>query len=115
MVDTLTFTTTVNAGLEPSITLTPATGVQLSNTFLNGTVKRVDTHEVVIAMAMGRSTVHLSPAALVAALSPKTTNLFFTSNPKNPRISGEELAAQALTQHYIRHGFLHRASIAIVP
>jgi hypothetical protein len=113
MVDTLIFTTTVNAGLEPSVTLTPGTGVQLTNASLNGTVKRVDVHEVVIAMAVGKSTVHLSAAALAASLTPRTTSLFFTSNPKNPGSSGEALAAQAATQYYIRRSLLRRASIAI--
>jgi len=114
MVDTLIFTTTVNGGLQPGVTLTPATGVQLSNTSLNASITRMDTHEVVIGMAMGKSTVHLSAAALASSLTPKTTSLFFTSNPKDPGRSGEALAAQAVTQYYIRRD-LRRASIAIVP
>jgi hypothetical protein len=115
MVDTLIFTTTVNAGLAPSISLTPGgTAVQLTSASLNGTVMRVDTHKVVIGMAMGKSTVHLSAAALAASLTPRTTSLFFTSNPKNPGSSGEALAAQAVTQYYIRRD-LRRGSIAIVP
>jgi hypothetical protein len=116
MVDTLIFTTTVSAGLNTSITLTPGTGVQLTNTSLNGTVMRVDTHEVVIAMAIGKSTTHFSPAALAAALTPEATNLFFTSNPKKPGRSGEILAAQAITQYYVRRGLFRRdgGSIALV-
>ena len=115
MVDTLTFMTTINAGLQPTLTLTPAgTGVQLTNATLNGSAMRTDTHKVVIGMAMGQSTTRLSSAALVASLSTRTTSLFFTSNPKNPGSSGEALAAQAVTQYYLRRD-LRRASIAIVP
>ena len=113
LVDTLTFTTTVKAGLQPSVTLTPAAPqVQLMDTSLNGTVSRIDTHQVIIGMAVGQSTTHLTPAALVASLTPKTTSLFFTSNPKNRGVSGEALAAQAVTQYYIRRD-LHRLSLAI--
>jgi hypothetical protein len=113
LVDTLTFTTTVKAGLEPSVTLTPAAPqVQLMDTSLNGTVSRIDTHQVIIGMAVGQSAIHLTPAALAASLTPKTISLFFTSNPKNGGISGEALAAQAVTQYYIRRD-LHRLSLAI--
>jgi hypothetical protein len=114
MVDTLTFTTTVNAGLQPSISLMPATGVQLTNASLNGTVQRKDTHMVVIGMAIGQSMTKLSVAQLKSLLNLKTTRLFFTPNPKDPGGIGEFLAAQAVTQYYIRRD-LHRASIAIVP
>jgi hypothetical protein len=114
MVDTLTFTTTVNAGLEPSISLTPATGVQLTNASLNGTVQRKDTHMVVIGMAIGQSMTKLSVAQLKSLLNLKTTRLFFTPNPKDPGSIGEFLAAQAVTQYYIRRD-LRRASIAIEP
>ena len=82
------------------------------DTSLNGTVSRIDTHQVIIGMAVGQSAIHLTPAALAASLTPKTTSLFFTSNPKNGGISGEALAAQAVTQYYIRRD-LHRLSIAI--
>jgi hypothetical protein len=112
MVDTLTFITTVNAGLTPSISLTPKIGVQLTSASLAGTVQRVDTHKVVIGMAVGKSMTKLSPAVLASMLTPKTTSLFFTSNPKNPGSSGEALAAQAVTQYYIRRD-LHRLSLAI--
>lgn len=115
LVDTLMFTTTVNAGLEPSISLTPATGVQLTSASLDGTVKRVDTHQVVIGMAIGKSLTKLSDAQLNQLLNLQTTRLFFTPNPKDPGSLGEALAAQAVTQYYIRHGLLRRGSIAITP
>jgi hypothetical protein len=115
MVDTLTFTTTISAGLTPKIALTPAgTGVQLMNATLVGTAARMDVHKVIIGMAIGKSTINLSPTALAALLTPKTTALFFTPRPKNPTNSGEFLAAQAITQYFIRSD-LRRASIAIVP
>jgi hypothetical protein len=115
MVDTIIFTTTISAGLTPKIMLSPVgTAAQFMDATLVGTASRVDTHEVMIGMALGKSSTPLSPAAVAAALSPKTTALFFTHQPKEPTNSGEALAAQAVTQQILRSE-LHRATIAIVP
>jgi len=113
MVDTIIFTTTISAGLTPKVTFSPAgTGVQLMDASLAGTVSRVDTHEVVIGLALGSSPANTG--ALSALLNAKTTALFFTHQAKDPGFSGEVLAAQAVTQEFIRHGH-HRVDIAIVP
>jgi hypothetical protein len=115
MVDTLTFTTTLSAGLTPAIALTPAgTALQLTNASLPGSVSRMDVHKVIIGMAVGKSVSKLSPAEVAKLLTPKTTALLFTANPKDVSRSGEALAAQAITQYFIRNN-LHRLSLAITP
>lgn len=114
MVDTLIFTTTISAGLTPKVTFSPAgTGVQLMDATLVGSVMRMDTHQVIIGMALGKPSAGLSASAS-AGLSPKTTALFFTHRAKDSANTGEALAAQAVTQEFIRRG-LRRVDLAIVP
>jgi hypothetical protein len=53
MVDTLIFTTTVSAGVNPMIMLTPiGTALQLTNASLNFTLQRQDTHQVTIGLGL---------------------------------------------------------------
>jgi hypothetical protein len=114
MVDTLIFTTTLNAGLNAEVMLSPAgTALQLTNASLMGSVGRVDTHMVTIGLALGPGPAKVSANAVAAWLSPSTSALFLTQNIKEAR-SGEYLAGQAIAQQYIRRDLFRRgASIAI--
>jgi hypothetical protein len=116
MVDNLTFTTTVSAGLTPQIKLSPVgTDVQLMDASLAGTVMRMDTHTVTIGLALGKSPATLSVAALTELLPSRTTALFLTSQAKQSG-SGEVLATQAIAQYYIRRDLRRgRGSIAVGP
>jgi hypothetical protein len=112
MVDNLIFTTTISAGLTPAITLMPAgMALQLENASLAGTAMRTDTHTVTIGMALGKPSATPSAPAITAILPGKTTALFLTPHAKQAGL-GEQLAAQAVAQYYIRRD-LRRASFAI--
>lgn len=55
MADTMTFTTTVNGGVNPSVKLSTAgTGLKLAEAGLDATVKRVDEHKLVMALTLPR-------------------------------------------------------------
>jgi hypothetical protein len=114
MVDSLVFTTTISAGLTPKITLSPVgTALQLEDASLAGTVMRMDTHTVNIALALQKPSNTPTAAALATSLDPRTAALFITHQSKS-KGSGEKLAAQALVQELIRRDLLRRgASIAI--
>lgn len=114
MVDTLIFTTTLNAGLNAEVMLSPAgTALQLKDASLMGSVGRVDTHMVTIGLALGQGPAKLSPNASAGLLNPDTKALFLTQNVKQP-LSGEYLAGQAIAQQYVRRDLYRRgASIAV--
>jgi hypothetical protein len=113
MVDTLIFTTTINAGLTPKITLSPiGTALQLEDATLVGSVMRVDTHTVSVALALSKSSNTPSAAAVTSLLNPNTAALFFTHQPKGNGL-GEKLALQALVQDRLRRDLRNRASFAV--
>jgi len=112
MVDTITFTTTITAGLTPKIVLSPVgTALQLMDASLAGSVGRVDTHQVIIGLALGPKPAAAAPHVATTP-GPKLTSLFITTSPKDPG-SGEELAAQAVAQQILR--FETRRSLIAAP
>ena len=53
MVDTISFTTTLTAGVTPTLTLTPVgAGVQLSGASLGVSLQRADVHQVIVGLAL---------------------------------------------------------------
>jgi hypothetical protein len=97
MVDTITFTTTISAGLTPKIVLSPVgTAAQLMDASLVGTLMRVDKHQVIVGLALAPTA-----KAPVAAINAKTTALFISHSPKGTD-TGVAAAAQAVAQQIFR-------------
>jgi hypothetical protein len=97
MVDSIIFTTTISAGLTPKISLSPVgTATQLMDASLAGSVMRVDTHQVIVGLALGPPL-----AGPPASINPKTTALFISTSAKDTG-TGEAAAAQAIAQQILR-------------
>lgn len=120
MVDTLTFTTTLSAGLTTKVAFTPGTGHNwhLMDAMLPLTVSRMDKHQVIIGLALAGN---LTPpgtivgaygamrvqAALASApvLQAKVNNpqlIFATPSTSNGQ-TGEEAALQAVNAQILRY------------
>jgi hypothetical protein len=126
MVDTLTFTTTVNAGINPMIMLTPiGTATQLTNASLNFTVQREDIHQVTIGLGLpiitapvddARRFVPYSVASLGRANSARnrTPLLIDASVPEGTGpASGVSIAMEAANNEIIRRELLRRSFITL--
>jgi hypothetical protein len=90
MADTITFTTTISAGLTPKVTFTPVSNrFQLMDASLAATVSRIDKHSVIIGLGLANAPVSFNPLA----------GAFITSSPTS---NGEAAAAQAVAQQINR-------------
>jgi hypothetical protein len=98
--DKLTFTTTVDLSGSPKVTFTPAgKQFQFADASLTGTLKRIDTHKVYVALAL-----EPSGAASVTSLhnylfpAPETPAFSRTAGPKRTAtVVGSSVTAQART------------------
>jgi hypothetical protein len=91
MADTLTFTTTISAGLNPKVTFTPVSNnFQLMDASITAGAMRIDKHQLIVGLGL--------PTA------PKFTATGFTSAfvSAAPKQSGEAAAVQAVAQQIIR-------------
>lgn len=128
MVDSITFTTTISAGVTPAITLTPVGALtQLTSASLGVSLTRQDLHEAIIALglpALPPINPGQSSPKITSATPPKTTSTTTTtaqSRIRTPLLvvaaiqdpnSGEQAALEALNNHIIRFQVLQSALIA---
>lgn len=100
MVDTITFTTTISAGLTSKMVLSPVgKGWQLMDATFPGTVSRVDKHQVIIGLALPPKS-----KAGTAAINTNLKQLFVSHVAKGGTATGENAAAQAVAQQILRFG-----------
>jgi hypothetical protein len=126
MVDTLTFTTTVSAGVNPMIMLTPiGTAMQLTNASLNFTLQRQDIHSVTIGLGLPIiappvDDVHHFVPYSIASLGRtnfarnRTPLLIDASVPAGTGpSSGVSIAMEATNNEIIRRELLRRSFVAL--
>jgi hypothetical protein len=109
--DKLTFTTTIDGSTNPKVTFTPAGKLlQVSDTTVTGLLKRVDTHQVTVGLALGASaTAYLGSLrgylfsagrSAGAAAAPAAVGNVLVANTltAQARTSAEQLAVIAVDQ-----------------
>lgn len=107
MVDTITFTTTINAGIMPAISLkSTAAGWQFTDGSFTGTIKRNDVHQVIVGLAVTPppppshgGTTHHAVATARALAAARVTPWVISAAPSTP---AGEAAAAAVAQQIIR-------------
>jgi hypothetical protein len=98
MVDSITFTTTVNAGLNPSISFSPVkTHWQVQSTTIGATATRTDVHQVIVGLALPST----PTAGPISANGSKLANLYLSAQKPTPN-TGEGAALQAVAQQILR-------------
>jgi hypothetical protein len=126
MVDTLIFTTTVSAGINPMIMLTPiGTATQLTNASLNFTLQRTDAHQVTIGLGLPIVT---APENSVHRFIPYSIASFGRTNSARSRTpllidasvpegtgasSGVSIAMEAANNEIIRRELMRRSFVAL--
>jgi hypothetical protein len=126
MVDTLTFTTTVSAGINPMIMLTPiGTATQLTNASLNFTLQRQDIHQVTIGLGLPTITApednvhHFVPYSIASfgrinSARNRTPLLIDASVPEGTGpSSGVSIAMEAANNEIIRRELLRRTLVGL--
>jgi hypothetical protein len=94
MVDTLSFTTALTAGVNPVMVLIPATmAAQLTGVNINGTLGRTDIHQVIVGLALPAPLSSLGISA-----QPQFPKLI-SGSPKN---AGEAAALEAVNNQILR-------------
>jgi hypothetical protein len=106
MVDTITFTTTIAAGVNPIILLTPVgLSSHLSQASVSVMLNRVDTHQVVIGLGLPGpvNTLHPVPYVVTTNLASSHTKfgLIIDGAPSTP---GEKAAFEAVNRQILRFG-----------
>jgi hypothetical protein len=125
MAETLMFTTTINASVTPSITLTPVTNaLQLTNASLGFSWMRVDMHEVIVGVGMptvpapqvgAKSVPYSVSSARSAAVRSRTPLLIDASVPAGTTSSsGPGIALEAVNNQIVRFETL-RQSVIVAP
>jgi hypothetical protein len=115
MVDTITFTTTLNASATPTIILMPVTAAaQLTNASVTGTLMRQDVHEVIVGLGLPSQP---SSRATVAQFARSQYGAVISASPMlisaNPRTSGEAAALNAVNNQILRYELPR--SVIVVP
>jgi hypothetical protein len=124
MVETLVFTTTVTAGVTPTIMLTPIAGpaLRLTNASLAVALSRIDAHQVVVALGLptvvtpeGDSHKYVPYSILSSgrvASRNRTPLLIDASVPAGTNASsGISVALEAANNNIIRHEVLRATSV----
>jgi hypothetical protein len=98
MVDTISFTTTVSAGVSPTIMLTPATAAaHLASGSLTGSVGRTDNHQVVIGLAIPTAS---APPTKQANVTHPRFGLLVSGYPQRNAV--EDAALEAVNEQILR-------------
>jgi hypothetical protein len=125
MVDTLVFTTTISAGIMPTVTLTPVGSLaQLTNASLNASLMREDAHQVIVGVGLPTvpppegntnkfvrySTISLDHSSLARTRTPL---LIDASVPARTALkTGQSAALEAVNNQIIRFQVLPKGVIA---
>jgi hypothetical protein len=105
MADTITFTTTISAGVNPMILLTPVgLSSHLSQASVNVMLSRVDMHQVVIGLGLPGSVTALPTPKLVTTNLSSTHTKFGLIIDGTPQTKGEEAAFEAVNRQILRFG-----------
>lgn len=107
MVDTISFTTTLTAGVTPTLALTPVgTGTQLTGAALGIGFTRMDVHQVIVGLALpapiirsGGQAQHSLRTMQVFAAQPRPALLISAAAPRS---SAEQAALEAVNNQIIR-------------
>jgi hypothetical protein len=99
MVDTISFTTTLSAGVTPTIMLTPVTmATQLTMASLGITLSRTDTHQVIVGLALPGP---ISSLGAPIPISPHPrVGMLISGSPRNP---AEANALEAVNDQILRY------------
>jgi hypothetical protein len=111
MVDTISFTTTLSAGVTPTWTLMPiGKALQLTNASINLSVNRMDVHEVIIGLALpgpvsslGTASPSAAPRAQASAspqMNRQRFGMLVTGYAQTP---GESVALDAVNNQILRY------------
>jgi hypothetical protein len=100
MVDTISFTTTLTAGITPTLALTPVgSGAQLTGASLGVNLTRADIHQVIVGLALPSQIAKGGPPAHAFLAGPRVGMLVSGT----PRTTGEAAALEAVNNQIIRY------------
>jgi hypothetical protein len=104
MVDSLTFTTNLTAGLTPAIMLTPVTAAaQLASASLTGALARSDVHEVIVGLGLpAKPTTAARTARTVISPSNSFPMLVTAATRPSQTTDGVTAALQAVNNQILR-------------
>jgi hypothetical protein len=102
MADTLSFTTTLTAGITPTLALTPVgSGTQLTGSTLGFNFTRADIHQVIVGLALpGQIEKNGKPAPARALLAGPRVGMLVSGAP---RTSAEAAALEAVNNQIVRY------------
>jgi hypothetical protein len=98
MVDSITFTTTTSAGLNPSVSFSPVKSHwQVQNTTIGATATRTDIHQVIVGLALPTD----AKAGVVGTTASKLASYYLSARKPTPH-TGEGPALDAVAQQILR-------------